>query len=409
MTTGALLQRLLGASLALLLAFGTTMAPAVAAEVAVPVADQTPARTPVQFGEPQADGDFGETIRFRTSFRSPAAPRRVELLTALPHDSSHQVSIASVERIGPDTWEATVFQVGHVIPNTSYDYRFRVIGEDGPVLGPEATHRVVDTRLEWQQLAGDHVTVWWHAGDREFAQRALDIADSAVVEAAELLGVRDIEPIDFFIYSDGRAFRQALGPATRENVGGEAHPYIRTLFGLIEPRQVDSDWVEELVVHELAHMVFDEAVSNPYGYPPRWLNEGLAVYLTRGYDAGDRAQVAGAARTGTIMPLEGLVGQFPTRAARFGLAYAESASAVDYFVETYGRSTLVELITSFADGRGIDEAFVAATGAPFLAFEDAWLAAIGAERPEPYGPRPAEPGSVSLPDAGAARSGALLR
>ena len=40
-----------------------------------------------------------------------------------------------------------------------------------------------------------------------------------------------------------------------------------------------------VVPHELTHLVFDTAVTNPYHFPPRWLNEGLAVYLSEGYDA----------------------------------------------------------------------------------------------------------------------------
>ena len=75
------------------------------------------------------------------------------------------------------------------------------------------------------------------------------------------------------------------------------------LFGLIEPRQINSDWVEEVVVHELSHLVFDAAVSNPFAYPPRWLNEGLAVYLSKGFDADDRRQVRGAAG-GTLLNAE---------------------------------------------------------------------------------------------------------
>jgi hypothetical protein len=312
-----------------------------------------------------------------------------------------------VEATGPETWRATVFQGGHVVPNTSYRYRFRVVTDDGAALGPEASHVVADTRLEWRRLEGEHVTVWWHRGDEAFAERALAIAEGAVASASELLGVRAVAPVDFFVYADSRAFREALGPATRENVGGEAHPYIRTLFGLIEPHQVGSDWVEELVVHELAHLVFDDAVANPYGYPPRWLNEGIATYLAKGYDDGDRAQVAGAARAGTIIPLEGLAGQFPTRPSRFGLAYAESVSAVDHFIDTYGEGRLTELVASFAAGQGLDEAFVAATGGDARAFEDAWLASVDAERPEPLGPRPGEP--RPLPGPGESPVGALLR
>ena len=350
------------------------------------------AQSDVRFDTPSASGDFGETVAFRTSFESATPPLRVELLQRLPGQDRDRVNIAAVESRGGDRYEAAVFQGGHVVPNTRYDYRFRVLTEDGEVLGPEASHRVRDTRLEWQVLEGDRVRVWWHEGGESFARRALDVAETALADAAELLGVNDIEPVDFIIYSDSRSFRQAMGPATRENVGGQAHPAIRTLFGLIEPRQIRSDWVEELVIHELTHLVFDEAVRNPYQYPPRWLNEGLAVYLAKGYDDGDRAEVESAARGGTIMPLEGLGGQFPTRALRIGLAYASSVSAVDYFVERYGEEALVELITSFAEGSGLDGAFERATGDSFAAFDDAWLASLGTSQPEAFGPQEPEPG-----------------
>ena len=393
--TGWLSRRFVASGLTLVVALGMLAASPIAAQPAI------------ELDPPQASGDFGQTITFETTFRTALSPRRVELLTRLPDEEEVRVSLASVERTGSDTWRARVVQGGHVVPNTTYQYAFRVVTDEGAATGPAARHAVTDTRFEWQRLSGDHVTVWWHQGDRAFAERALGIAERAFTSAAELLGVTDSEPVDFFIYSDGRAFRQALGPAARENIGGEAHPYIRTLFGLIEPRQVDSEWVEELITHELTHLVFDEAVRNPYGYPPRWLNEGLAVYLARGDDDGDRSQVEGAARAGSIIPLEGLAGQFPTRASRFGLAYAESVSAVDFFVKTFGQEELVRLVTSFADGSTLDQAFRAATGADFRAFEDAWLASVGAERPEPYGPQPGEPGPI--PDAWTSPAGALLR
>lgn len=365
------------------------------------------AQAVVDFEIPTASGDFGEPTTFRTTFRSSQPPDRVELQLGSPGEDVDRVDIAAVEHISGDRYRATALRGGHVIPNTRYDFRFRVLTDDDLALGPEASYRVQDRRLDWRVLEGEHVNVWWHEGDEGFARRALDIGATAIDEAAELLGVEDIEPVDFIIYSDTRMFREAMGPATRENVGGQAHPSIRTLFGLIEPHQIDSDWVEELVVHELAHLVFDEAVTNPYQYPPRWLNEGLAVYLSKGYDNGDRDQVARAAASDTIIPLQGLVGQFPTRALRIGLAYAESAAAVDYFVESYGEERLVELITSFADGTGLDGAFLRATGSDFAAFDDAWLASLGTAQPEPYGPRQSAPGPT--PEAWADEPVALLR
>ena len=91
---------------------------------------------------------------------------------------------------------------------------------------------------------------------------------------------------------------------------------------------------------------------------------------------------------------------------RQGLAYAESISAVDHFVETHGQEQLVELITSFGEGTGLDGAFEAATGEDFTAFDAGWLDSLGADEPEPYGPQESEPGPV--PDEWANEVGALL-
>jgi hypothetical protein len=361
----------------------------------------------VVFGEPQASGAFGAPVEFSTAFRSEQQPRRVELLTRLPGQEGESVDIASVTADGDGTWTASAFRGGHIVPNTTWEYRFRAITDDGVIEGPSASHRLRDERFEWQVLEGDRVNVWWYDGNEGFGRRALDIAEEALASSSELLGVGKVEPVDFFIYSETKDFRQAMGPATRENTAGQAHPTIRTLFALINRRQIDSDWVEEVVTHELAHLVFHDAVDNPYQYPPRWLNEGVAVYVSDGYDDGDRSRVQGAAGGGTIMPLEGLGGHFPTRTNRISLAYAESVSAVDYLVETYGEDQLVELITSFADGTGLDAAFMAATGSDFAAFDEAWLTSLGADLPEPYGPQPVSPGP--LPEAWATEASALLR
>ena len=89
---------------------------------------------------------------------------------------------------------------------------------------------------------------------------------------------------------------------------------------------------------------------------------------------------------------------FPSaREELFYLGYAEGASAIDFFVRTYGQEKLVQLIRSYAAGVTDDEAFEAATGEGFAAFEAAWLADLGASAPTAHGPQEAERG----PDAAA--------
>ena len=242
--------------------------------------------------------------------------------------------------------------------------------------------------------AADVVRVHWYEGSEAFAERALAIGEEAVKETATLLGVTEDEPVDFFIYADQASFYDALGPGTRENVGGQANADIRTLFALIEPSEIDDPWVAEVIPHELVHLVFDTAVDNPYHFPPRWLNEGLATYLSVGFDPSSRADVEQAAGDGTIIPLEGLGGQFPTTPDGFYLAYAESVSAVDYFIRAHDQDALLELIDSYAEGRTDDEAFTAAIGQDLVAFDAAWLSDLGAEAPTRFGPQPAPPGPM---------------
>jgi peptidase MA superfamily protein len=291
---------------------------------------------------------------------------------------------------------------GAMYPNTRVQLGFRVTFDDGRVVdSPPTTIRYEDTRFAWNTLEGDIVRVHWYAGGDAFGRRALRIGEQAIREASDLLGVTETDPIDYFVYADTSSFYDMLGPAIRENVGGIALPEIRTLFANIAPSDVHAAWVGIVVPHELTHLVFGTATKNPYHEPPHWMNEGLAVYLSEGYAASARANVERTARAGEIMPLRALVGQFPTTAQRFGLAYDESVSAIDYLIRTHGQEALVKLIRSYADGVSDDAAFSGALGVDVAGFEAGWLGDLGVDEPVPYGPRPAPPGPLP-PDWAAA-------
>ncbi|MDQ1323896.1 MAG: hypothetical protein QG587_1232, partial [Chloroflexota bacterium] len=200
--------------------------------------------------------------------------------------------------------------------------------------------------------------------------------------------------IDFYIYGDEAAFRTALGPGTRENVGGQAHAEIRTLFALIEPGSIDDTWVRIVIPHELTHLVFDTAVDNPYRFPPRWVNEGLAVYLSEGYTPGARNYVADAVDRRELLPLTALTGQFPTDPEKTYLAYAEAVSAIDHLVRVDGEPALYALIDAYATGLTDDEAFTKALGRDVEAFQAGWLDELGAEVPVQLGPVANPPGPI---------------
>ena len=366
------------------------------AVLAVPVVVTTARAATPDFGTPTIDGSFGKDLIAVQPVTLDSAPDRVEVLVTTAVGAPPLVAeVPAPSRAGFRRFEYSIASAdGPFLPNTPIRVRWRFTTDGVASLGPEVRTVIEDKRFDWQTVSGDVVRVHWYEGDRAFGERALQIGERAVKETADVLGVTEDERVDFFIYADQGAFYDALGPGTRENVGGQANADIRTLFAHIPPSSIDDPWVENVVPHELVHLVFDTAVKNPYHFPPRWLNEGLAVYLSVGYDAADRSAVERAAREGELIPLDGLGGQFPTSADRFGLAYSESASAVDFFVRTHGRDALIQLIRSYADGRTDDEAFTAAIGMDVGKFNDAWLADLGAVAPKRHGPQPAPPGPL---------------
>ncbi len=355
------------------------------------------AADPITFGGPSATSTFGKAIEFNQPVTLAGGSERVEILIETPGSIGPSVSaVPGGASAGSSTLDYRLdLSDGSIVPNTPFTAHWRVTDAAGKAwLGPAVRHVYVDDRFDWKTLDGKVVRVHWTEGDSSFGKRALKIGDDAVAATAKLLGVTETQPIDFYIYADQQSFYDALGPATRENVGGQAHPDIRTLFALITPAEINASWVESVVPHELTHVVFQTAVDNPYHDPPHWLNEGLAVYLSDGYQDSDRSQVKQAAADGSIIPLDGLAGAFPTTQERFFLAYAESVSAVDRMVRVSGRDTLVKLIRSYHNGVSDDEAFQAALGTDVAGFEAAWLAELGAKPPTRLGPRPAPVGPL---------------
>ncbi len=352
------------------------------------------------FGTPTASGSFGEDIEFRQPVTLDGPIGRAELLVTF----ADAIGPTVIEAPAPSGTGAQVLSYtmriadqGHILPNTPLQASWRISSSADPtatLTGPKTSLRYADERFDWRTKTGKIVRVHWYEGSDAFGQRALEIGEQGVEKAAALLGVTETEPVDFYIYASQEPFYDALGPGTRENVGGQADAEIRTLFALIPPSEIDDSWVHAVIPHELTHLVFDTAVHNAYHFPPRWLNEGLAVYESEGYGPQDRGDVEAAANDGEIMPLTALTGQFPTSGDRFRLAYSESVSGVDYLVRTFGKDALVGLITSYKDGRTDDEAFQAAIGQTMTAFSDAWLADLDAKVPVKAGPQPAPAGPV---------------
>lgn len=351
--------------------------------LAGPVAAASPT-----FGTPTASSKFGTGITFTQPY-SGATITSASLLVRVPEDLGP--TVIPLARVGSTSLTATLdTSGGGMYPNTPVTAHFEVVLSDGTTAaGPDIKITYADDRFTWKVLPGKLVTLHYIEAEASaaFAQQLLKWADDGVTKASAMFGVTESKRIDYFIYPDQQTFQQGLSqPLTAGGV-----TIGRSCFAIVGPS--DSEYGAGVMPHEVAHVVFGDAVSNPYHSPPRWLNEGFAVYLSLGYDAYDRRLVSMAVADGTLVPLRALTDYFPYDENRVYLAYAESVSAVDFMVRKYGQASIPKLMAAYASGHSDDEAFQTAFGVDMAGFDTAWLAEIGVTAAK-YGPQPAPTGPL---------------
>ena len=370
----------------------------------------------LDFSDATATSTFNQGIDFSIKMTASEAPSRVEIHILFPGATgpfvvnlADQPGVPFQPKAGTSTLHYTLDTSagGHIMPNTPITTTWVAYFQNGgaPFSSVPSDYRYDDETQKWQTLRDGIVTVHWTTGSQSFAQHAASVAVKALSTNADVLGIAETEPVDFFIYADDASFRAALGAGARENVGGEAITEIRTLFAEFTPDILNDPWVGITITHELTHQVVDDATNNPYRTLPRWLNEGFAVYQSEGNAAKYRSMVKDAVSSGDLLPLTALGWQFPTDPSKTVLAYAESVSAVDYIVRQYSKDALTKLILAYKNGPTDDEAMQAAIGKDMAAFQTEWLGAISAPTPSPFGPQPGPSGPLPSDWLGAAASG----
>lgn len=342
----------------------------------------------VTFGTPTAISKFGTGISFTQPYSGSLAS--AEIAITFPGDPGPTVTPVDSAASGSMAFELDT-SGGGVMPFTPISAYFEAVLSDGSVVkGPDVKVVYADDRFTWQSVTGGLVTIHWFQGSQSFAQQLLSYGQKGLVKSADFLGITETKPIDFYIYPDQQTF--AAGLSVPETIGGQADPVSRSCFALVEPN--DLAYGSTVVPHELTHIVFADIVTNPYHEPPRWLNEGLAVYLSEGYGSDNRQLVSQAAKNGTLAPLSALAGYFALDQTRIYLSYAESVSAVDYMVRTYGQAAIQKMMKAYAAADTDDEAFQAAFGVTVDQFDKAWMADNGVSAPTQYGPQPAPTGAL---------------
>ena len=228
-----------------------------------------------------------------------------------------------------------------------------------------------DDRFPWQTVEDNSIRIHWVAGDRAFAQEALDAARGGLQKTGSLLSVTPDHPLDIYIYQIAADLQTALEIGGENWSQGHASPDLGVALVAISPGLDQGVQIESKIPHELAHLLTYQITGAQYNQLPVWLREGIASMAEAPNPDYPRAISLAVEQQATI-PLAELCGSFPPEMSRITLAYAESESFTRFIVSQYGSSGLVKLIHAYMDGLDCEQGPAQALGNPLHELENEW-------------------------------------
>ena len=112
------------------------------------------------------------------------------------------------------------------------------------------------------------------------------------------------------------------------------------------------DFLDNILPHEMGHIIFREMVGFNNPAVPLWLEEGVASYQEKQRAPGTKQYLAGQIKNGCFMGLGGLesfdVANSKDR-EKVELFYLESYSLLDYLISEFGKDRFVLFCQNLRD------------------------------------------------------------
>lgn len=279
----------------------------------------------------------------------------------------------------PDTrvtadWDWDMRRTGGLPPGSSVSYWWRVTDADGNQVETEpARIYVEDDRYDWMSITEGDVTLYWYKGDEAFAGQLMSATQGALSRLAAETGTALENPVSIYIYADSTDLQGSM-IYPQEWTGGVAFVRYGIIAIGISPTSMSIDWGKRVIAHELTHLVIEQVTFNPYNDLPTWLDEGLAVNSEGELEEKFVDVFNEAKDDGTLISVRSLSSPFSAYAGEALLAYAESYYIVKHLINEYGRDRMFELLNTFAEGSGYDEALEKVYGFDMDGLDAEWQA-----------------------------------
>jgi len=319
--------------------------------------------------------DFPLKLNFSVSTQSDVNITEIRLHYTVDRMSYAQVTSEVYLEFVPATtveadWSWDMRKTGGLPPGSSVGYWWTVEDAKGDRIETKPTKvQVDDARYSWRSLTEGKVTIYWYEGDEFFARELMSVAQQVLVRLAEDTGAVLEQPVNIYIYASAQDLLGAM-IFPQEWTGGVAYTRFSTIAIGISPDSLD--WGRRAMTHELTHLVIHQMVFNPYNDLPTWLDEGIAMYAEGALEPVLVALLDKAEAEDSLISVRSLSSPFSAYAEESVLAYAQSYSLVEFLITNYGQSKMLELLSTFRQGSGYDEALLKVYGFDMDGLDSLW-------------------------------------
>jgi len=221
----------------------------------------------------------------------------------------------------------------------------------------------------WSQLKAGPLVIHYEAVDAQTADYLGREGPKILARLARQTGLPVGGPVDVILAADFTTFRAVQPSPPPMWAAGTAWAQRGEIYLHTRSSGSGAGGIERVFTHEGVHILLGRAWRG--GAPPRWLNEGLARFLSHELNPKVHVQLARAAVAGYLLPLADFAEDWPQGARRAHLAYIQSVEFVA-FLEDQGPDVLPQLLGRLAVGEELAPAILAVTGESLEELEERW-------------------------------------
>ena len=344
-----------------------------APESAAPLDPGTLASGPLRVAAAEAQSDFPTGIVFRLTL---ASETPVQDVTLRYFFRPERVVYArpTVQQVGNSVQAEYVLRLTNTSPGYVLEYWYEVANAGGERLEtPHTTMVYLDSRLSWQQVSRNGLTVYYHGSAKSKAEALLRTGQEDYERVRAVFGRSLPGEWRIFLYNDVAAVNQAM--AMRSQTLSQSNEF--SGFAIPESASIilaaDALNDPHVLAHEIAHLLIHREASPLEVVLPSWVDEGLAEYLSAPDGTWHASYLRDLVSKGDLLSLS-TMHDLPATPSQVSLFYAQSWSIVRFLVLQQGMDRMQAFVHAFATpGVQVDGALLEVYGLNRSSLERAWL------------------------------------